>query len=63
MRGNVIHIYFYRLSHEAFNESNGLFVTTSEQLLYPNPNSYATKRKYKVINKHCKYILYSFFYV
>lgn len=33
------------MSHEAFDTNYGLFLTTPDQLLYPNPSEYATERK------------------
>lgn len=35
----------YSLSHEAFDTNYGLFQTTPDQLLYPNPGRHATQRK------------------
>ncbi len=45
--GGVFKEFLTCLSLEAFNTNYGLFVTTPDHLLYPNPSSYATKRKYK----------------
>lgn len=38
-------ISLYSLSHEAFDTNYGLFQTTPDQLLYPNPGQHATHRK------------------
>lgn len=43
--GGVFKEFLTGLSHDAFNVNYGLFVATPEQLLYPNPNSFATERK------------------
>ncbi|ORE07744.1 HECT-domain-containing protein [Rhizopus microsporus var. microsporus] len=41
--GGVFKEFLTGLSHEAFDVNYGLFVATPEQLLYPNPNSFATE--------------------
>ncbi|KAG1456477.1 hypothetical protein G6F46_003782 [Rhizopus delemar] len=41
--GGVFKEFLTGLSHDAFNVNYGLFVATPEQLLYPNPNSFATE--------------------
>ena len=43
--GGVFKEFLTGLSAEAFNTNFGLFVATPDQLLYPNPSSYATERK------------------
>lgn len=45
--GGVFKEFLTGLSHEAFDVNYGLFVATPEQLLYPNPNSFATECKYQ----------------
>lgn len=44
--GGVFKEFLTCLSLEAFNTNYGLFVATPDQLLYPNPSSFATERKY-----------------
>jgi ubiquitin-protein ligase E3 C len=43
--GGVFKEFLTGLSKEAFNKEYGLFTTTPEQLLYPNPTLHATERK------------------
>lgn len=43
--GGVFKEFLTCLSLEAFNTNYGLFVATPDHLLYPNPSSFATKRK------------------
>lgn len=43
--GGVFKEFLTALSREAFDVNSGLFLSTRDQLLYPNPHAYATECK------------------
>lgn len=61
--GGVFKEFLTGLGKEAFNINYGLFTATPEQLLYPNPSSYATERKFYILVpllNHQAYFIYRF---